>query len=124
MSKFLKISAALFIIFQIYSGKPCLASTLTIILGQKQTAILDKKQLRNLKIESIEMNYNRAYPNTKMIYHSIKLCDLLKQYHINPANILEFVAKDHFYVLIPAYKVLNCQLNASIAYLAIEPDKK
>ena len=122
MSKFLSISAALFFL-QIYFCQPCLASILTIE-SQMQTATLNTKQLRSLKLESVEMDYNRAYPNTKMVYQSLKLCDLLKQYHINPANILEFVAKDHFSVLIPAYKVLNCKKNASIAYLAIEPDKK
>lgn len=123
MSKFLNIITIFFIAFQICPWQSCLASTLTII-GQKQTAILNTKQLRSLRLESVEMDYNRAYPNTKMVYQSLKLCDLLKQYHINSDNILEFVAKDHFSVLIPAHKVLNCKENTSIAYLAIEPDKK
>lgn len=123
MNKYSSIITLFSIVFSAYLGQPCLASTLTII-GQNQTVILDTKQLRSLKIEAIEMNYNRAYPNTKMIYQSIKLCYLLKKYHINPANTLEFVAKDHFSVLIPANKVLNCKKNSSIAYLAIEPDEK
>lgn len=123
MSKFISIVTVFFIALQIYPWQTCLASTLTIVT-QNQTATLNTKKLRSLKLELVEMDYNRAYPNTKMTYQTLKLCDFLKKYHINPGNILEFVAKDHFSVLIPAHKVLNCQKNASIAYLAIEPDKK
>lgn len=122
MSKFLSITT-LFIMAQIYPWQIGFSSSLTVI-SQKKSATLNKAQLQNLPLEAIEMDYSRAYPNKKMAYQSLKLCDFLQRYQIKPTSILEFVAKDHFSVLIPAHKVLNCKKNESIAYLAIEPDKK
>lgn len=108
MRQFSSIIAAFLIAILTYPVQPSQASTLSIV-GLKQTTILDTKQLRGLKTEAVEMDYNRAYPNTRMIYQSIRLCDLLKQFEISPASTLEFVANDHFSVLVPAQKVLNCK---------------
>lgn len=123
MIKFLQVSTLLIMALQIVPWQASFSSPLTII-SQKQRAVLTNKQLHSLRLEMLEMDYSRAYPNQKMTYETIRLCDLLKSYEIKPSNVLEFVAEDHFSVLVPAKKVLDCKKNASIAYLAIEPNKK
>ncbi|WP_133139384.1 c-type cytochrome [Legionella genomosp. 1] len=123
MKKFSSLMILILVALQVFPGKVCFSFPLEI-KGQKQTAVLNKAELQTLKLETLEMDYSRAYPNRKMKYQTVRLCDLLDKYQISPDNILEFVANDQFSVLIPARLILNCQKNASIAYLAIEPDKK
>lgn len=82
------------------------------------------KLLAMKNITSIKMSDNRAYPGMMMNYTAIRLCDLLGPYQINNTDMLEFIAADHFSVLIPANKVMSCDKNSAIGYLAIEPAEK
>lgn len=123
MSLLSGLITACFVLFQLGFCQSGFASTLSII-SQKKSVSFSTQQLRHFPLTQIEMDYNRAYPGTKMMYTSVRLCDLLKPYRINPAHFLEFIAADHFSVLIPASKILNCKKKGSVAYLAIEPDKK
>lgn len=93
--------------------------TLTI-----ETNIQRSKLLATQNIAQISMSNNRAYPGIKMNYTSIRLCDLLKPYQIEPTDMLEFISADKFSVLIPARKVMTCNKNSAIGYLAVEPTKK
>ncbi|WP_419419255.1 c-type cytochrome [Legionella sp. D16C41] len=95
----------------------------TIISKTKKT-VLSREALVTMGTKHIKMNYSRAYPRQLMNYQVIRMCDLLKRYAINPESILEFIAEDDFSVLIPAHYLLNCNKNASVAYLAIEPESK
>ncbi|KTD06364.1 hypothetical protein Lgra_3141 [Legionella gratiana] len=99
------------------------SKSLTLITHAKMTSF-SRFALINMKLETIKMDYSRAYPKRLMNYKGIRLCNLLKDYSIKPNSILEFIAEDNFSVLIPAHYVLNCNENASIAYLVIEPKNK
>lgn len=98
--------------------------TLTIINKNKQTQFTRSQLLNSLKTEDIFMSNNRAYPGIPMTYTSVKLNDLLKPFSIKSTDILEFIADDGFYVLIPASKVMASHADSSVGYLAIEPIKQ
>lgn len=97
---------------------------LTIVIGTKSQYFSRSMLLNSSEIEQITIDYNRAYPGKRMIFSSIKICSLIKSYYIQSNDMLEFISTDGFYVYVPANKVLPCQKNASIAYLAIEPKEK
>lgn len=97
---------------------------LTITSPSKHASFSSAELLAQKNVTHINMSNNRAYPNMNMDYQSIRLCDLLKPYSIQPNDMLEFIAADHFSVLIPAKKVMACDKNSSIGYLAIEPAVK
>lgn len=95
------------------------------IKSKFQNSYLARSKILSLKgVTHIRLDNNRAYPKIEMTYTVIKICELLKPYGIKPKDTLEFIAADHFSVLIPAQKIMSCDKNSSIAYLAIEPTQK
>lgn len=92
------------------------------IRGLEKASVLSQAELKKRDVQPVRMDYNRAYPGVMMTYDGIRLCDLLRDYDINPEHTLEFIAMDNFSVLIPAKYALNCTEKDSVAYLAIEPD--
>ena len=99
-------------------------ATLTIESKKGNFSFTRSSLLSMKNITHVIMSNNRAYPGIIINYNAIKLCDLLKPFPIKPADMLEFIAADKFSVLIPANKVLSCDKNSAIGYLAIEPVKK
>jgi cytochrome c2 len=88
----------------------------------KQT--FDVTQLLKMNVVNIPMTDSRAYPGMKINYTAIKLCDLLKPFHVKESDTIEFITTDHFSSLIPASFILHCTNKTSIGYLAIEPIDK
>ncbi|HTM63989.1 MAG TPA: cytochrome c [Gammaproteobacteria bacterium] len=84
-----------------------------------RSALLSSKKLEMTVIEN-----NRAYPNKKMTLASIKLCEILKLFPIKPEYMVEFIASDGFSVYVPAVKIMTCNNQSAIAYIAIEPKDK
>lgn len=97
---------------------------LTIETGDSHFSFSRSTLLAMKDITKVSINNNRAYPGIEMNYTVIKLCDLLKPYLIEKTDMLEFIAADKFSVLIPANKVMTCDQNSAIGYLAIEPREK
>lgn len=100
------------------------APILTIESLSKQFSFSRTALLSMQEITQVSITNNRAYPNVEMTYTAIKLCDLLRKYSIKSTDMLEFIAADHFSVLIPAPKIMHCSNHSAIGYLAIEPLKK
>jgi cytochrome c2 len=100
------------------------APTLTIESPSKQFSFSRTALFSMQELTQVSMSYNRAYPNVRMTYTAIKLCDLLRRYSIKSTDMLEFIAADHFSVLIPATKIIHCSNRSAIGYLAIEPLNK
>lgn len=99
-------------------------ATLTIESNKSNFSFSRSNILAMKNITHVLMSNNRAYPGIEINYTVIKLCDLLKPYSIDPTDMLEFIAADKFSVLIPANKVMSCDKNSAIGYLAIEPAEK
>ena len=78
------------------------------------------KLLSNKKIEHMTMSDSRAYPGININFTVIKLCNILKLFHVSNQDTLELIAVDQFSALVPAKLVMNCRSTSSIAYLAIE----
>ena len=103
------------------------SDNVTVLTIESQQAYLNlsrSKLLAMKNIAHVSMSDNRAYPGIAINYTAIKLCELLKPYHVDLHDMLEFIAADNFSVLIPAKKVMSCDENSAIGYLAIEPFEK
>lgn len=108
----------------ILSAGHAFANPIFTLATPTQTKNYDQQQLAKIGLKTVRMNYNRAYPGVMMDFSSVRMCDLLRVYAINPDNTLEFIAEDNFSVFIPAKYLLDCNPKHSIAYLAIEPHNK
>lgn len=122
LKQLLLVNVFIAILFKIAYALPN-QPTLTINDG-KLTKTLITHQLLNQQTYHIKMNDSRAYLGKEIEYTAIRLCDLLKPFHLSEHNVIEFVSSDNFYALVPAKYALNCTKNHSIAYLAIESLKK
>lgn len=125
MNKLMIICTCILVLLISSNGYSKEKETLLPIETKSHQFNLSRSKLLSMKnITHVRMNNNRAYQNSEMNYTAIKLCDLLKPYSIKSKYMLEFIAADHFSVLIPASKVMTCNNKSSIAYLAIEPKNK
>jgi len=110
----------LFFICPLHAKNTNTDPTIQIHAGSLNTVVTRSQLLQRKDMITITLA-NPAYKGITIPYNAIKLCDLLNPYKINPTDTIEFKGSDGFASLIPAKIVLNCSVNASAAYLAIEP---
>lgn len=94
---------------------------LTITTKSGISVLTRSQLLRDFNVEHIAMHDSRAYPGIKMDYTAVKLCDILNQYQVDPAETIELISSDEFAALVPAADLLHCTDKTAIAYLGVEP---
>jgi len=99
------------------------AQTLTIISGKTELRA-DPALLNSLGIDTVSMDYSRAYPKRMMHYRAVNLCKLLSKVPMRKTEVIEWVAEDNFSVFIPTELFMDCEKQQSIPYLAIEGKEK
>lgn len=85
---------------------------------------LSREQLLAKKTYALHMTNSRAYLGVDMDYTAVRICDLLRSYHVRPAQIIELVSADNFYASVPAALLTSCQPGRAVAYIAIEMPNK
>lgn len=80
--------------------------------------------LLKMDVAHLTMNNSRAYLGITMKYEAVKLCEILKPFHVKQSDTVELISSDNFAVLVPAKYVLNCANHTPIGYLAIETADK
>lgn len=103
---------------------PLLANQALRIKSGNTRIELNQTLLSQIGIESMKMDYSRAYPKRIMQYRAINLCKLFTHIANSKNGVIEWIAKDNFSVFIPTELFMDCDKKQSIPYLAIEGKKK
>jgi len=114
------IAIGLIILSAIVYAAPVQRDTLTIETTTIKKIFTSQQLLADKRVEKINLLNSRAYPHTLMKFNAIKLCDLLRPFHVHYQDMIELIAIDDFVAVVPASKILSCHPNQAIAMLAIE----
>lgn len=102
------------------------SSAKTILTVETPDAVkkFTRPTLIKMNVINIKINNSRAYLNTVIDYDAVKLCEILKPFHIQASDTVELISSDNFSALVPAKYIMNCTDKTSVAYLAIENPNK
>lgn len=97
---------------------------LTISIDGKKTVLSRDDLVKHVEKINVVIDNDRAYPQQQMHHEAVPLCKLLASFPIDKQSMVELISTDDFHVFVPAAKIMNCNKEASMALLAIEPNKK
>jgi mono/diheme cytochrome c family protein len=89
------------------------------LLSFKRSQLLARPDLITLEVEKVP-----AYEGKKMTFQAIPIYSLFKGVEVSPDAILQYRCLDGFSAAISQERLFNSSSEKSVAYLAIEPEKK
>lgn len=94
------------------------------VMTPTSSTTFTRTMLLTFPVYHININNSRAYLNRPMSYQAIKLCDILKPYHLSATDTVELISSDNFSAILPASVITNCSNKTAIGFIAIEPEHK